>query len=146
MLVELKGDVNAQDRWGGTPLSDAIREGHLDIAKILISCGGMLNMDATQAAGELCEYARAGEVDKMGMMLSGGCDQNSADYDARTCLHLAASEGNMHVVKVLIDRPGTDLNPRDRWVARLSQRLYDTRITRYADFLSSTAPSWGSTR
>ena len=66
---------------GGTPLSDAIREGHSDVAKILISCGAMLHMDATQAAGELCEYARAGEVDKMGMMLSGGCDQNAADYE-----------------------------------------------------------------
>lgn len=79
MLVELGGDVNAKDRWGGTPLSDAIREGHSDVAKIIISCGGLLNMDDTQAAGMLCEYARAGEIDKMGMMLSGGCDQNAAD-------------------------------------------------------------------
>jgi glutaminase len=37
-----------------------------------------------------------------------------ADYDGRTALHLAASEGHEQIIAYLIDK-GVDLNPRDRW-------------------------------
>jgi serine/threonine protein kinase len=37
-----------------------------------------------------------------------------ADYDYRTALHLAASEGHPHVVSYLLES-GVDVDPRDRW-------------------------------
>jgi serine/threonine protein kinase len=37
-----------------------------------------------------------------------------ADYDYRTALHLAASEGHLHVVSYLLES-GVDVDPRDRW-------------------------------
>ena len=33
-LLDCGADVNSKDRWGGTPLADAIREGHLELAKV----------------------------------------------------------------------------------------------------------------
>jgi len=31
MQVSLRANVNPMDRWGGTPLSDAMREKHVDV-------------------------------------------------------------------------------------------------------------------
>ena len=39
-LIEARADVNAEDRWGGTPLRDAGREGHRRVAKMLKAAGG----------------------------------------------------------------------------------------------------------
>ena len=51
---------------------------------------------------------------KVKVLLDGGCDVNAKDYDKRTCLHLAASVGNMLVVQAL-QRHGANLSVRDRW-------------------------------
>ena len=40
-------------------------------------------------------------------------DLNSTDYDQRTALHLAASEGNAEVALFLLRVPGIDVNPID---------------------------------
>ena len=71
-------------------------------------------MDETDSSGELCEFARAGEIERVMLLLEGKCDPNAADYDRRTSLHLAASEGNLHVINVLV-KSGVDVNVRDRY-------------------------------
>ena len=48
------------------------------------------------------------------MLLSSGCSVNAADYDKRTCLHLASSEGNYAIAKHLIET-GAVVNAKDRW-------------------------------
>ena len=88
VLHQSGADVNAQDRWRGTALADAIREGHREGAHYLVSGGGHLNYDEETAAGMLCELAKQGDLDKVKLLLTGGCDANAADYDKRTCLHL----------------------------------------------------------
>eukprot|EP00966_Prymnesium_polylepis_P285081 6585981-Prymnesium_polylepis.1 len=47
--------VNALDRWGGTPLRDALREGHMEVAKALACHGGVLGYNEAETSGELCE-------------------------------------------------------------------------------------------
>lgn len=47
-------------------------------------------------------------------LIAKGVDLSSADYDGRTGLHLAASEGHIDVVKLLI-KEGVPLMPLDRW-------------------------------
>jgi len=48
--------------------------------------------------------------------LDSGADVNSADYDCRTALHLAAAEGYAHIVDFLLSR-GANPNIKDRWGA-----------------------------
>ena len=112
--MEAKADVNFQDRWGGTALADSIREGHTKVTAYLREVSSQLNWDEGKTSGELCEFARAGDVERVKMLLDCGCDANAADYDKRTCLHLACSVGNLRVVQQLVEH-GVDVNAQDRW-------------------------------
>src|SRR4051794_34546007 len=44
-----------------------------------------------------------------------GGDLDMSDYDKRTALHLAASEGHMETVKFLVNIAHVKVDPRDRW-------------------------------
>ena len=103
-VIDCGADVNCKDRWGGTPLTDAIREGHLELAKKLISRGARLDLPEPDASAELCEHSRKADITKVRILLESGLNVNAADYDKRTCLHLAASEGVRHIVTELIER------------------------------------------
>ena len=72
------------DRWDGTPLADATREGHTAVADLLVSHGGKLGWDAVRSSGELCSLAKKGDIYGLTQVLKAGCDVNAADYDQRT--------------------------------------------------------------
>ena len=78
-----------------------MRGGHREVAEALISCGGLLELDEADASSMLCELARDGDLEKIRLLLEGGAGINAADYDKRTCLHLACSVGNLSVVWLL---------------------------------------------
>ena len=46
-------DVNMADRWNGTPLTAALRNGHLAIAKTLMSCEAKLGDNADPALAQV---------------------------------------------------------------------------------------------
>ena len=47
--------------------------------------------------------------------LKEGCvSLNWFDYDDRTCLHVAASEGDIDTLKRLLDEDSIDINKKDR--------------------------------
>ena len=114
LITEARASINCVDRFGGTPLADAIRYAHSAVAKCLISHGAELKWDEVRASGELCEAARKGDVFRIELLLLAKCDVNSADYDQRSAAHLAASEGASAVVEMLIEN-GARLDHRDRW-------------------------------
>lgn len=63
---------------------------------------------------ELCFSAASGNVDNVRKILDSGTEVNSVDYDRRTALHIAASEGHLEVAKLLLSRKA-DVNIIDRW-------------------------------
>ena len=48
-------------------------------------------------------------------LLRAGANANAKDYDDRTALHVACSEGNVSAVEVLIVEGNADASLRDRW-------------------------------
>lgn len=58
--------------------------------------------------------ASQGDLMEIQRLHASGVDYNLPDYDGRTALHLAASEGQSHVVRYLLSKNVT-VNPIDRW-------------------------------
>ncbi|XP_058854934.1 glutaminase liver isoform, mitochondrial [Acipenser ruthenus] len=59
--------------------------------------------------------AYRGDVRSLRRYLLSGADVNSVDYDGRSALHVAASEGHLEVIKFLIENAGADHMATDRW-------------------------------
>lgn len=62
----------------------------------------------------LCSAAGMGDASQLETMLKQGARVDSADYDGRTALHVAASEGHAEVVELLL-RYDAGVNAVDRW-------------------------------
>ncbi len=67
-----------------------------------------------EEVGTLLYYASKGNVQIIKHMLDNGTAVDAADYDGRTALHLAASEGHVAAVKLLLSY-NANVNPLDRY-------------------------------
>ena len=77
-LISARANVNARDRWKNTPLRDAIREGHRELARWMHVHGAQLKMTRNDMAGELCEYAHKGDVESIKVLTTCGCDVDAS--------------------------------------------------------------------
>ena len=68
----------------------------------------------SQKAGELIWAASKGDYGAIHRLVIRGFDQDVADYDGRTPMHLAAAEGRTRVVEYFASN-GASMNPVDRW-------------------------------
>ncbi|CAE7369488.1 SKOR [Symbiodinium pilosum] len=114
-LLESKANPNFKDRWGGTALEDAIQNNHTVVAQLIFSKRGQLRQEL--AAGWLCDAASAGNIVKLQQLAENSVDVNLADYDSRTALHLAATEGQLLAVSFLLGTARANSSPQDRWLS-----------------------------
>jgi ankyrin repeat protein len=47
-------------------------------------------------------------------MITAGADADASDYDQRTALHIAAADGNLAAVKVLVEEGKARMHVKDR--------------------------------
>ncbi|MFM7200417.1 MAG: glutaminase A [Myxococcota bacterium] len=122
-------NLNPNDRWGGTPLDDAVFHGHTEVADLLRKAGGVqarkLSLPEVPLSTEyptadpnrtieLIWAASEGDLLAIRRLMARGIPLSVADYDYRTPLHLAASEGRVETLRFLLDQ-SVARSPRDRW-------------------------------
>ncbi|MCO5595408.1 hypothetical protein L7F22_049450 [Adiantum nelumboides] len=80
-----------------------------------------MNESAQRQTGARVDYtyqllycASKGDLLGLNKVLQQGASPDSADYDKRTALHLASSEGHIKVVELLLTYKAS-VNPKDRW-------------------------------
>ena len=112
-LVAKGGILNRSDRWGGSPLDDAHRQGHTETVQFLSEQGAQFG-SASQIANFITAASEGDTEEVQAFLNYGGFDVNVRDYDHRTALHLAAAEGHYDIVQLLCEA-GANVNVEDRW-------------------------------
>lgn len=101
------------DNFGNTPLLEAIKTGNDRVASLLVKQGASLKID--DAGSFLCTIVAKGDSDFLRRLLLHGADPNSKDYDLRTALHIAASQGFYLMAKLLLEA-GANVFSKDRCI------------------------------
>ena len=112
-LIKAGAQINVSDRWGGSPLDDAMRHRHDDVQSLIRSSGGILGVSGNATEGLILAASR-GDAAEVEALLNDGADPAAADYDQRTALHLSCSEGHERAAALLI-AAGAKLDAEDRW-------------------------------
>ena len=99
------------DNFGNTPLMEALKNGHDRVSSLLVREGASLKID--NAGSFLCTAVARGDSDFLKRLLSNGIDPNSKDYNQRTPLHVASSEGLFLMAKLLLEA-GASVFSKDR--------------------------------
>nr|CAC17380.1 guard cell outward rectifying K+ channel [Arabidopsis thaliana] len=111
-LIQEGVDVNLKDKFGHTPLFEAVKAGQEGVIGLLVKEGASFNLE--DSGNFLCTTVAKGDSDFLKRLLSSGMNPNSEDYDHRTPLHVAASEGLFLMAKMLVEA-GASVISKDRW-------------------------------
>ena len=120
------------DRWGGHGYFDAKNNNHKKILNVLDKLNikflkpnhlveepngetdEVAKYDDELMVSELLFAAAANDITRIRQLIAKGIPVHAGNFDSRTALHLAAAEGNLETVKLLINY-NHPLNVRDRW-------------------------------
>lgn len=112
VLLEHGADKDVKDRWGSTPLWEAIHNRQTLVASLLSNLKATLGTE--NPASILCEYAGNGELEQVRRLVENKVNPDKGDYDGRTALHISSSEGHDKVVEFLLTSKANP-NVEDRW-------------------------------
>ena len=71
-----------------------------------------------ETTSKAIKFASLGDISAIRRLRLNNFDLSLCDYDDRTALHLAASNGHLNVVRYLMEKGGLeDVNPLDRWAS-----------------------------
>eukprot|EP00884_Botryococcus_braunii_P009821 jgi/Botrbrau1/18840/Bobra.177_2s0005.1 len=116
-LLVCGADPLRPDAMGTCALLEAVNNGRDALISLLTRAGSRLSygkgtvMDAVR----LCTCVFECDLPKLRRLLKAGCPVDAGDYDLRTALHVCASEGNLALVRMLVEEGQADMHKRDRW-------------------------------
>lgn len=136
LILEFNSNPNMVDVHGSSALYEAVKNGHDNTMHTLLLHGADLCMEENRAASVLCQAVSDGDIIFLKRLLRAGIQANAMDYDKRTASHIAAAEGNMTALKVLVDL-GADITLEDRWGNTIKDEACNAKTNRILDFIKS---------
>src|SRR5262249_25781475 len=107
LLLAAGAQVNAKDKGGYTPLSDAARKGRAQIIEILLSHGAAVNTKGNETGfTPLHLAAAAGDAASIRMLLAKGADRSAKDHLGETPLEQAVHSDRPEAVEALLPPGG----------------------------------------
>ncbi|GAA6213610.1 60 kDa lysophospholipase isoform X4 [Lates japonicus] len=102
-LLSHGATVYAKDRYGDTPLCNAVRFRHKEVVKLLRKTGAHFSRDKLEEAGtELCSLAASGDLEGLEIWSLAGADLNRPGYDGQTAIQVAQAVGKKETVAFLV--------------------------------------------
>jgi len=111
-LLDQGADINGRDVNHDTPLLVALRDGKLEMAKVLIQYGADVNCRDKVGWTPLMLASRYEYRDIAELLLDHGADVNAKQENLWTALHIASSNGHLEIVMDLLDRDA-DIHARN---------------------------------
>ena len=114
LSIEAGDDVNSFDqKYGHTPLCFAALRGDVEMAKLLLKKGALIETANIFQQKPLHVAVRNGKRDMVEFLISQGAQVNAITNKKVTPLHLAVVSRHLDVVKLLIEK-GASVNMKDR--------------------------------
>lgn len=118
LLLDYRANPNSRDSEGNVPLWEAMLGGHETVIKLLLDSGANFQFgDSGQFA---CTAAEQNNLNLLKEIIRYGGDVTRSKMDGTTtALHVAVCEGNIEIVKFLLDQ-GADIDKPDSdgWTPR----------------------------
>lgn len=105
--------IDDKDKMGDTPLHKAVKAGHIDLAKYLISNGAEINEENKTGWTPLLTASFFGTPQVAELLIAKGADVNAENRNGSTPLHGVASRGLVEVADLLLAK-GADPNPANK--------------------------------
>ncbi|KAF3844838.1 hypothetical protein F7725_008001 [Dissostichus mawsoni] len=101
-LLSHGATVYAKDRYGDTPLCNAVRFRQKEVVKLLRKTGAHFSRDELEEAGtELCSLAASGDMEGLEIWSLAGADLNKPGYDGQSAILVAEAAGKKEMVAFL---------------------------------------------
>jgi ankyrin repeat protein len=136
LLDDYEANPNLVDVHGSSALYEAVKNGNETTMEELLKHNATLCMDEKLAASTLCQLVFDGDTLTLRRMLRAKIQVNAADYDKRTPAHIAAAEGNVLALKVLVEF-GADLTAKDRWKYSIHDEAQKANAGRLLEYLQT---------
>ncbi|XP_023208686.1 60 kDa lysophospholipase isoform X2 [Xiphophorus maculatus] len=101
-LLNQGASVHAKDRYGDTPLCNAVRFRHKEVVRLLKKTGAHFSREQLEEAGsELCSLAANGDKEGLDIWRIAGADLTRPGYDGKMAIEVAEAAGSKDVVEFL---------------------------------------------
>jgi ankyrin repeat protein len=111
-LLQQGAHIEATDKWGSTPLLQAVQNGKIEVVKLLLGKGA--NIEAASGDGtSLILAAAAGNIEIVQVLLEKGANTGATDGSGDTALLKAVNRRDNNLVKLLLEK-GANTQAKNR--------------------------------
>jgi ankyrin repeat protein len=109
---DVNGSCTTNDEYLDTPMRCAAANGHVEVVRLLLKCGAIVQRANANQRTALHAAASNGRLDVCRLLLNWAAKVDPVDKWKDTPLHDAARLGHLSVVKLLVER-GADVTLRN---------------------------------